>query len=201
MTEYRVKVSSRHMLSFNQHTHCVGWTQLSRVGCAIMARYVSRYILGIFMNKSVFLAMLFVAVLTGCKATGEPRVTYAQPSPNTPSATFIGEESPQKLFVKGHEYIYICKVGEGHQSKDSFNNETRIALGKSSFSICYLEGGNFSEIPFKMELIKETTYQLKLGEHQYTKVNFYVIDTQTGETVIGPMTVPKDSLFEPVILY
>lgn len=153
------------------------------------------------MNKLAFLSIFLVIVLTGCKSTEKPRVSYVQPSANTPSATFIGEESPQKIFVKGHEYIYICKVGEGHQSKDSFNTETRIALGKAKFSVCYLEGGNFSEIPFEMELKNETTYQLKLGEHQYTKVNFYVVDTQTGKTIIGPMTVPKDSLFEPVILY
>ena len=153
------------------------------------------------MKKLVTLLVLVLLTTFGCKTTSPSRPTYVQPEDGVPSAVFIGEDCPQKIFVKGHEYIYLCKVGEQYQGKESFNTETRVALGTVDLSICYLEGGNFTEAPFQLTLEKETVYQIKLGERVTGVVNFSVVDTETGEFFLGPIAVPKGSLFSPTLIY
>ena len=141
------------------------------------------------------------ALLLGCSSTGRNANLYSQPPESEPSVIFLGEESPGKFLGKGHEKIYLCRVDGAFQNSYSFDKPTRVALGERLISICYNEGANHAEAPIKASFDTTAEYQMKLGEHSWTKVNFSVVDKNTGELVIGPVTVPKQAGDLPLLIF
>ena len=145
--------------------------------------------------------IIIAALVSGCATTGDDVNYYVQPQSNAPKVVFWGEESEDEFFVKGHETIYVCGIDGAFQDSTSFDKPTYIAFGERVVTICYLEGGNDAKAQIRTTFDKERNYQIKLGQHSWTKVNFSVIDKDSGELVFGPVTVPKQAGDLPVLIF
>ncbi|MBB1287848.1 hypothetical protein H5085_01490 [Pseudoalteromonas sp. SR43-6] len=149
-----------------------------------------------------FLVVLFTLLfLLGCSSTGRNANLYSPPLETVPSVVFWGEDSPGKFLGKGHEKVYLCRVDGAFQNSFTFDKPTRVELGEREISICYNEGANHAEAPIKATFDRKAEYQIKLGEHSWTEVNFSVVDKNTGELVIGPISVPKVAGDIPLLIF
>ena len=148
-----------------------------------------------------FVGPVLSLFIVGCSTTGQNANLYIPPSDTVPSVVFWGEDSPGKFLGKGHEKIYLCKIDGAFQDNSTFDKATRVELGQRNISICYTEGANRAEATIIITFDTEAEYQIKLGEHSWTKVNFSVIDKNTGEALIGTTTVPKRAGDIPVLIF
>lgn len=133
----------------------------------------------------------FVILLSCRPMPDEPVVYYHPPDESVETAVIHGMESRGKLLGKGHEKIYICGV-DGEKVLDSDLGEPiRITSGEHLISVCYREGGNKAFADLDVSLEPSTEYQILLGEHSWTVVNFWIEYKATNKLFIALTTVPK----------
>lgn len=148
--------------------------------------------------------ILSFVVLLSCETT--PPIDYYDPPDDSVEAAVIYKmESPPKFMRKGHQKIFVCAI-DGEMVEDAVNQEyVRIAPGSHRITICYKVGLNRAVATFEGEVQPSTRYQIVLGEHQYTILNFWIEYKDTGKIYLAHTSVPINSgaayeIFLPTIL-
>ena len=145
------------------------------------------------MSRQLALIVLIVAASSCTTTPAGPKATYDPPSPSNDAAIFYGEDSKGKLLGKGHEKIFVCRVDGRDVESADFDTPVKVSPSLHTISVCYKEGLNTAEAEFDAVIEPNTRYQLRLGEHSWTKVNLWIEDKDTGKTLLGPATVPKNA--------
>jgi len=142
--------------------------------------------------KKLFISVLLASVIAGCKSTpSKPIVLYKEPTQSESTVTFVGEDSEAVIFGKGHEKIHLCKVNGESIPLTDVNRKIIVEAGQHTLNVCYREGGNSAEASFLATLDSGSKYQVKLGEHSWTKVNFSIVDQKTNSNLVELVTIPK----------
>lgn len=129
--------------------------------------------------------------LASCGSVQTTEPLYIQPQESTSISSFTGEDSSGKFLGKGHEKIFVCLIDGYRISPSGFDTPVKVEPGVRTIGICYQEGLNTASAKLKADIPPSTSLKVRLGEHSWTEVNFWIENETTNDTFLGLTTVPK----------
>ena len=147
--------------------------------------------------------LVITLMLGGCSSTPVDLSKFYLENDVSNSVVFEADESEGKPFGKGHEKIFLCNIEGEVINKTTLLEPVAVTPGAKKGTVCYLEGLNEAKATFNFSGAPGEIYKIKLGEHSWTEVNFWIENKKTGEVLIPLTTVPKNAgnIFEILPVY
>lgn len=154
------------------------------------------------LQRQLLLLSTSALLLSGCASEPpDPATIYDEPTNQSPSAVFFGEDSPGKFLGKGHENVFVCEVNGKRVIDASFDRPVRVSPGVQRITICYREGGNSAKAMVAANIEEGNEYQIRLGEHSWTVVNLRIENRDSGEIFLEEQSIPKRAGETTILIY